>query len=80
MIKYTKGLSTLADASGDQINESYTGSGKLVGTEYIYTVKGTVKGGSGTYAGAKGSFSGTGSTSAITGDFDFNIKITLKRL
>ena len=79
-IKYTKGVGTLANASGDQVYVVYTGTGHLVGTSFDFSVKGSVKGGAGSDAKAAGTFSGNGTQSALTGDFSINMKIILKRL
>lgn len=45
VIKYTKGVGTLADMFGDQVFVSFKGTGHLNGTTYDYSVKGSVKGG-----------------------------------
>jgi hypothetical protein len=79
VIKYTKGVATLANAFGDSVNVSFTGKGHLAGTTFIYSVKGSVKGGTGADAKAAGSFSGSGTQSALNGAFAINIKIVETR-
>jgi len=80
--KYTNGVATLADGSGD-FKISFSGSGpKEVSGDFNFTVKGSVIGGSGTgsFAGAAGSFSGTGSLDVLTHDFSIKITVTLKKI
>ena len=80
--KYTNGVATLADGSGD-FKISFSGSGpKEVAGDFRFTVKGSVIGGSGTgsLTGAAGSFSGTGSLDVLTHDFSIKITVTLKKI
>jgi hypothetical protein len=79
VIKYTKGLATLANSSGDQVNVVFTGNGHVTGANFVYSVKGSVTGGTGADAGAAGTFSGSGTQSALTGAFSINIKIVETR-
>lgn len=74
-IKYTKGVATLANSFGDSVNVRFTGNGHLSGTSFVFSVKGSVKGGTGADAKAAGTFSAEGSQSALTGAFMINIKI-----
>ncbi len=78
-VKYTNGVATLADKSGD-FKVSFSGSGpKAVAGDYTFSVKGSVIGGSGTgtFAGAAGSFSGTGSLNILTHVFSIKLTVTL---
>lgn len=79
VIKYTKGVATLANAFGDSVNVAFTGKGHLAGTSFVYSVKGSVKGGTGADAKAAGTFSASGSQSALTGAFAIKIKIVETR-
>jgi hypothetical protein len=79
-IRYTKGVATLANSSGDVIDVSFTGAGPETGTSFTYSVKGPVKGGAGTFARAAGTFTGNGSVNRATGAFSIDLTINLKRL
>ena len=46
-IKYTKGVATLANWFGDSVNVAFSGKGHLAGTNFVFSVKGSVKGGTG---------------------------------
>lgn len=77
-VKYTKGVGILSDPSGDQIIVYFTGSGRDKGVgDYVFSVKGTVSGGTGSYTGAKGSFTGTGSLDIETHAFSIKLTVTL---
>lgn len=78
IVKYASGVGTLADASGDDINISYSGTGRDVGAgDFTFSVKGSVTGGTGIYSGAKGSLTGKGSLDAETGVFSIQLTTTL---
>jgi len=80
-VKYTHGVATLADMSGDEINVTFAGKGhETVSGEFTVSVKGKVTGGAGTYAGTAGTFSESGTFDYSTGAFSTNIKIVLKKL
>ena len=81
VIKYTKGVGILADSSGDQVRVSFTGTGHDTGAaNFEYSVKGSVKGGAGTFVKAAGSCSANGTQSDSTGAFSINLTIILNRL
>jgi hypothetical protein len=76
-IKYTSGSATLGDSSGDKIDASFIGSGRLTGvTTYSFKTKGTVTGGTGAYAGAVGKYSSSGTFDIATGSFTIS-KLTV---
>jgi hypothetical protein len=80
-VKYTGGTATLTDSSGDTIDLSFTGTGHVKSTtDLTFSLKGSVSGGSGTYAGATGSFSGKGSFDIVTDTFSIHATVTLKHL
>jgi hypothetical protein len=81
-LKYTNGVGTLADNSGD-FKVSFSGSGpKVVAGDYTFSVKASVIGGSGTgsFTGAAGSFTGTGSLNILTHAFSIKLTVTLKHI
>jgi hypothetical protein len=79
-IKYTRGVGTLANLDGDQINVFYSGTGReSAAANFTFSVKGPVKGGAGTFAGAAGTFSARGSLNGATDAFSINLTIKLKR-
>jgi len=76
-LKYTNGVGTLADLSGDQIDVSFSGSGRQTGlADFTFSVKGPVTGGTGMLAGAAGSFTGKGSFNS--GALSITLTATLK--
>ncbi len=78
VITYTKGTATLVGASGD-ITVSYTGSGKVVAAgDFTFSVKGSVTGGTGTFAKAAGKFSASGSNDL--GAFSIQLTATLTKI
>ena len=80
-VKYTGGTATLTDSSGDTIDISFTGTGHVKSTtDLTFSLKGSVSGGSGTYAGATGSFSGKGSFDIATDTFSIHATVTLKHV
>jgi hypothetical protein len=78
-LKYSTGVGTLADLSGDTINVSYSGSGREASaTDDTISLKSAVSGGTGTYAGAAGSVKGKGSLDPATGTLSLQLTVTLK--
>ncbi len=79
-IKYTNGSATLTDSSGDRINATFTGSGKVTSaTTFTLKTKGTVTGGTGAYAGAVGKYTSSGTFDSATGAFTITkLTVTLK--
>jgi len=77
-VKYTKGVGTLADLSGDKIIVSFSGYERDTGApDFTFSVKGSARDGIGEYAGGvEGPFTGTGSLNSATGAF--SIQLTLK--
>jgi len=76
-IKYTMGVGTLADLSGDQINVTFAGSGRNTSMgDFTFSVQGPVSGGTGTFAGAAGSFKAKGTLVGVV--FSVNLTVTLK--
>ncbi len=79
VLSYTKGVATLTDLSGDQIKVSYTGSGKVVAVgDFTFSVKGSVSGGTGKFAGAVGKFSASGNDDL--GAFSIKLTVTLTKI
>jgi len=77
-LKYTKGVGTLVDLSGDKINISFSGSGRDAGgSDFTFSWKGSVSGGTGTFVGAAGSLTGKGSLNSATGAFSIDLTVTL---
>ena len=78
-LKYSHGVGTLANLSGDAIDVSLSGTGKT-SSNYPFTVKGSVTGGSGKYAGAKGTVTGKGTVNSATHVFTIQLSLTLTRI
>jgi len=80
-VKYTNGEATITDLSGDHINVSFSGSGHKVGVaDFTFSVKGSVIGGTGAFAGAKGKVTGTGSLNVETSVFSIQLTVTLTHI
>ncbi len=79
-IKYTSGVGILSGSGGDQVDVSFTGSGKETGVaSFTFSVKGPVKGGAGTFAGAAGKFTAKGSFDGATGVLSVNYTVKFTR-
>ena len=73
-------MGILSDLSGDQINVSFTGSGRDTGAaDFTFSVKGPVKGGAGVFTGAAGKFTAKGTLNGATGALSINYTVKFTR-
>jgi hypothetical protein len=76
-VKFTNGVGTLADLSGDKIIVSFFGSERDP-SDFTFSVKGSARDGLGEYAGGvEGPFTGTGSLNTATGAFSIQLTVKL---
>jgi len=77
-VRYARGVGVLQDLSGDKIVVSFSGYDRDTGApDFTFSVKGSVRGGTGNYAGAEGPFTGTGSLNSATGAFSIQLTVKL---